>query len=54
MKYLQYVSLAILLSVAMASHIDDVDGELTKFSYDSVVFRLQKDCSLDRIPEVSI
>lgn len=37
-----------------ASHIDDTNGELSNFSYDRVVFRLQKDCSLDKTPDVSI
>ena len=43
-----------LILGAAGSHIDDIDGELSKFSFDSVIFRLQKDCSLDRIPDVRI
>ena len=37
-----------------ASHIDDTNGELSNFSFDRVVFRVQKDCSLDKIPDVSL
>ena len=36
----------------MASHIDDVNGELSNFSYDSVIFRTIKDCSLDKLAGV--
>ena len=49
-------SACIALSVALlgASHIEDTNGELSNFSWDRVVFRVQKDCGLDKIPEVSI
>ena len=46
--------LSVLSCVVLGSHIDDVNGELSNFSFDKVVFRLQKDCSLDRIPDVRI
>lgn len=44
--------LACVMSAAWASHIDDTNGELSNFKWDKVVFRLMKDCSLDRIPDV--
>ena len=52
----QYVCLFIasIVSMAAASHIDDASGELTNLKFDQVVFRLKKDCSLDRQPEVTI
>ena len=50
--FLSFIFLAIF-GLAMATHIDDVNGELSNFSYDRVVFRLQKDCSLDKIPDVN-
>ena len=43
----------VMASMLMASHIDDTNGELSNFKYDKVIFRLQKDCSLDKIPDVS-
>ena len=49
--FLTIVSLTMLVG---ASHIDDVNGELTNFKFDQVIFRLKKDCSLDRQPEVII
>ena len=52
-KYL-CLAIASLATIAVATHIDDAGGELTNFKYDQVVFRLKKDCSLDRQPEVSI
>lgn len=52
----KYISLimASLVTMAASSHIDDVDKELTNFKFDQVIFRLKKDCSLDRQPEVPI
>ena len=50
LKY-SYVFLA-LVALTQATHIDNLDNELTNFKFDSVIFRLQKDCSLDRIPDV--
>ena len=50
-KYLCLV-VASLATMAAASHIDDASGELTNFKFDQVLFRLKKDCSLDRQPEV--
>ena len=52
-KYL-CIAIVSLATMAVASHIDDAGGELTNFKFDQVVFRLKKDCSLDRQPEVSI
>ena len=51
----KYICLAIasFATMAAASHIDDAGGELTNFKFDQVVFRLKKDCSLDRQPEVT-
>ena len=46
------VLLLLFLSLALCSHIDDVDGELSGFSFDKVIFRLQKNCAIDRIPDV--
>lgn len=46
------IFLLVLVSLAAGTHIDDTDGELTNFSYDKVVFRTIKDCSLDKIPDV--
>ena len=47
------LTLASLSLIAVkASHIDDVDGELSKFEWDQVIFRLKKDCSMDRLPEL--
>ena len=43
----------VMASMVMATHIDDTNGELSNFKYDKVIFRLQKDCSLDKIPDVS-
>jgi len=40
------------LAIVSGSHIDDNDKELINFSYDRVVFRTVKDCSLDKIPDV--
>ena len=55
-KILRTICLSLLGLLALhvsASHIDDTDGDLNNFSFDKVVFRLQKDCSIDRIPDVS-
>ena len=38
-----------MFALVLTSHIDDDNGELSTFTYDKVVFRLQKDCSLDRM-----
>ena len=46
------LTIAILLITASASHIDNLNNELTAFTFDKVNFRLQKDCSLDKIPDV--
>jgi hypothetical protein len=43
----------LFISLAITSHIDDIDGELSKFSYDKVIFRTIKDCSLDKLPGVN-
>lgn len=40
--------------LSLASHIDDTNGELSNFKYNKVNFRLQKDCSLDKMPDVSL
>ena len=51
---LSFATLLILNNKGVnATHIDDVDGELSNFSFDRVVMRLQKDCSLDKMPDVS-
>ena len=42
----------IFISTTSSSHIDDTNGVLSNFSFDRVVFKLRKDCSLDKIPEV--
>jgi hypothetical protein len=42
-----------LIPFSMTSHIDDVNGELSTFTFDKVVFRTVKDCSLDKMPGVS-
>lgn len=47
------VLFAMVFTLAMTSHIDDIDGELSNFSWDRVIFRLRKDCSLDKMPDVS-
>ena len=51
-----FVSTIVICLFGMAlvngSHIDDDDLELNNFSYDRVVFRTVKDCSLDKIPDV--
>lgn len=46
-KYL-CLAIASFATMAIASHIDDAGGELTNFKFDQVIFRLKKDCSLDR------
>ena len=46
------LSVAAYLSMSAASHIDDTDGELSKLEWDQVIFRLKKDCSMDRLPEL--
>lgn len=45
--------LGLSLLSANGSHIDNENGELSNFSYDKVVYRVKKDCSLDRMPGVS-
>ena len=45
--------LAAFAGMVACSHIDDAEGELTKLKFDQVIFRLKKDCSLDRQPEVT-
>jgi hypothetical protein len=52
MKHVFIVAL-VFASFAMATHLDDTNGELTNFSYDKVIFRTIKDCSLDKLPGVS-
>ena len=52
-SYLLLTILSLTMFVG-ASHIDDVNGELTNLKFDQVIFRLKKDCSLDRQPEVII
>ena len=47
------VILLALTPFAMTSHIDDTNGELSNFTFDKVVFRTVKDCSLDKMPGVS-
>ena len=41
------------LSGVNASHLDDVDGVFSNFSFDLVKFKTQTNCSLDKYPEVS-
>ena len=53
MRNVSLVLLALGLFLVSGSHIDDVNGELSNFVFDEVRFRLQKDCALDRIPDVS-
>ena len=52
MKIVCLATICLLVSLSLGSHIDDINGELSKFSFDEVIFRIQKDCSLDRIPDV--
>ncbi|CDW91745.1 UNKNOWN [Stylonychia lemnae] len=51
-----YLSLLVVglfgISMVSTSHIDDTNGELSNFSFDRVVFRTVKDCSLDKIPDI--
>ena len=37
---LKAICLFALLALSGASHIDDLNGELSNFSFDSVIFRL--------------
>eukprot|EP00347_Sterkiella_histriomuscorum_P017366 403349658 len=46
------VATLLIVSQVQGSHIDDTNGELSNFSFDRVVFRLQKDCGLDKIPDI--
>ena len=41
-----------VFGIGIASHIDEDDKELMNFEFDKVVFKLRKDCSLDKSPEV--
>ncbi len=53
-RLIKLISMVVmLLSIVVASHIDDSKGELTNFKWDKVNFRLKKDCSLDKMPNVS-
>ena len=51
------VSMTALAMTAMngvsASHLDDTNGAFTNFVYDTVKFKTQTNCSLDKWPEVS-
>lgn len=40
------------MALCLCSHIDDDNGELTNFTFDTVKFKTIKDCSLDKIPDV--
>ena len=42
-----------LASQAIASHLDDVNGVLSNFKFDTVKFKTQTNCSLDKYPGVS-
>ena len=46
--------LSLLLAGTSASHLDDTDGILTNFSFDTVKFKTKTDCSLDKYTSVSI
>ena len=45
--------LSLAVCLAAATHIDNENGELSNLKFDQVIFRLKKDCSLDRQPEVT-
>ena len=36
-----------------ASHLDDTDGVLSNFKFDTVKFKSRTNCSLDQYPEVT-
>lgn len=46
--------LSLLASGSAASHLDDTDGMLTNFAFDTVKFKTKTDCSLDKYATVSI
>ena len=45
---------ALLATLGQASHLDDVNGVFTDFTFDTVKFKTQTNCSLDKYPEVSL
>lgn len=47
------LGLAALATVGTASHLDDVNGFLSGFSFDAVKFKTKTDCSLDKYTPVS-
>ena len=47
------LGLAALATVGTASHLDDVNGFLSGFSFDTVKFKTKTDCSLDKYTSVS-
>ena len=48
-----YVSIAFLLSFALCgTHIDDINGELSSFTFDKVTLTTFKDCNLDKMPDL--
>jgi hypothetical protein len=44
--------ISILVGLALSSHLDDDNSELSNYSFNKVNFKLQKDCSLDKIPDI--
>jgi hypothetical protein len=46
--------LSLLATGSVASHLDDIDGQLSNFSFDTVKFKTKTDCSLDKYTTVSI
>lgn len=46
--------LVALVPLVICSHIDDINGELSNLKYQKVVMRTTKDCSLDKMPGVSM
>ena len=47
-----FIVVTLMFALSTCTHIDDIDGELTNFTYDKVIFRTIKDCSLDKLPGV--
>ena len=47
-------AIATFVSLACASHLDNVNGVFDTFTYDSVRFKTQTNCQLDTYPEVRL
>ena len=43
-----------MATLSSASHLDDLDGELSNLKWDKVIFRTKTDCSLDKNPHVRV